>query len=69
VLGARAVNVKGVVRGTDATTLAAISEQHPLLERFVSVLTKLRKTRKAISTYYKAPLMNGRLLYSYRIDV
>jgi len=68
VLGARAVNVKGVVRGTDATTLAAISEQHPLLERFVSVLTKLRKTRKAISTYYKAPLMNGRLLYSYRID-
>jgi len=68
VLKARPVKVKGTSGGTDATTLAALSEQHPLISRFVDTLTHLRKTRKAISTYYTAPLYHGRLLYSYRID-
>jgi len=68
VLKARPVKVKHIVKGTDATTLAALAEQHPLIGKFVDTITHLRKTRKAISTYYSAPLYHNRLLYSYRID-
>lgn len=67
-LRARKVRVKGKVGGTDATTLAKLSEQDSIIRLFVDTITKLRGLKKAISTYYNAELFHGRLLYSYRAD-
>lgn len=67
-LRARKVRVKGKVGGTDATTLAKLSEQDAILRRFIDLILTLRQRKKAISTYYNARLFHGRLLYSYRVD-
>jgi len=67
-LRARPVRIKGVIGGTDATTMAKLAEQDALLAKFIEVILSLRKSKKAISTYYEARLFHGRLLYSYRID-
>jgi len=67
-LHGRKVRVKGKVGGTDATTMAKLSEQDTVLRRFIDTILRLRTLKKSISTYYTARLFHGRLLYSYRPD-
>lgn len=68
ILGAPKHKVHGTIGGTDSYTLAHLSEISPLLARYCALIQEIRELNKALSTYYKAPLFNGRLLYSYRID-
>lgn len=48
---------------TDEKSLDKVANAHPLMERFVSTILECRRDSKAISTYYRAALLSGRLLY------
>lgn len=49
--------------GTDAKTLQAFAEAHPVHERLHELITAYRESNKAISTYYDVELLAQRLLY------
>lgn len=73
VLGARKIKLGRVIQnGCPTLVLTKLSEQHPLIRRFATLVKAIRKKRKAISTYYDASLYSSggtdRLLWSYRID-
>ncbi len=51
------------VNNTDVKALTKFKEAHPLNEFFVSLITQVREDRKAVSTYFDTPLLDGRLLY------
>lgn len=48
---------------SDAKTMQAFAESHPLLGMLRDQIVKYRKARKAIGQYYDMELMHGRLLY------
>lgn len=54
---------------TGETELKAVARQHPLYALIVSKILSYREKKKAISTYYDAPLTdNDRLLYLLQLD-
>ncbi len=48
---------------SDAKTLQAFAESHPLCGRLKEQIVEFREARKAISTYYDLEQLNGRLMY------
>jgi len=50
-------------KSTDKATLADFIDSHPLYDIIGNLIKEVRKDRKAISTYFTLPLMDGRLLY------
>lgn len=51
-------------RASDEKNLKAISEQHPILLRFITAMLEYRGEAKAISTYFDFKQKNGRVLYN-----
>lgn len=69
VYGAPAVKVKGkLVKSTEATALKKLAAANVILNRFVTAIMRYRKNAKAISTYYDAQLIGGRLHYTLNTD-